>query len=234
LLGSGAAQAHFPELSDGSATSPDTAIEWDDPQNSRVVYHELTADAPQLWITFDVGWPQTLLVQLGVPLVERLREYRPELALVGPGLPAVSLPFAVPEGLGGLIFDSAAVGEPEEFYEPYSGTSSWIWVDEHVELPAVGRYYLVCYDPEGVPGKAWVAAGEREEFSLTDLPFLTSILDDIRAFHEMPAEVPPPCFLLPGAAGLALWAFARQIHQFRDVLGRDQHSRPQVQNLRVG
>ncbi len=206
LLAAPAAQAHFPSLGDGSATGPETAIRWDDPQVSRVVYSELTAAAPRVWVTFEVDRPQTLLVQLGVPLIERLREYRPALALLGPGLPDATLPFEVPEGLGALVFESSTREQPEEFYEPFSATSSWIWVDEHVELPAAGRYYLVAYHPTGEPGKVWVAAGEKEVFSPRDLPFLTRILPEIRTFHEAAAPPAPPCFLFPAAVGLALWA----------------------------
>jgi len=206
LLAASSAQAHFPSLGDGSATGPETAIQWNDPQVSRVVYSELTAAAPRLWVTFEVDRPQTLLVQLGVPLIERLREYRPALALLGPELPDATLPFEIPAGLGALVFDSAAREQPQEFYEPFSATSSWIWVDEYVELPAAGRYYLVAYHPDGEPGKVWVAAGEREVFSPRDLPFLTRILPEIRAFHEAAAPPAPPCFLFPAAAGVALWA----------------------------
>ncbi len=208
LLGAPAVHAHFPALGDGSAISPETAISWDDPQISRVVYQELSPATPQLWITFEVDGPQTLLVQLGVPLLERLRTYRPSLALLGPDLPEIELPFAIPDGLGGRVFESPPEGTPEEFYERFSGTTSWIWVDEHVTLPAAGRYYLVAYHPTGEAGKVWVASGEQEVFAVTDLPFLVEILDDIRRFHELPADVAPPCFLLPAAAGLAGWAFA--------------------------
>jgi len=206
LLAPASVHAHFPSLNDGSATGPETAIRWDDPQVSRVVYSELTAATPQVWVTFEVDRPQTLLVQLGVPLIERLREYRPALALLGPGLPAVTVPFEIPAGLGGLVFESAARQQPQEFYEPFSDTSSWIWVDERVELPAAGRYYLVGYHPGGEPGKVWVAAGEREVFTLGDLPFLLRILPEIRAFHEAAPPPAPPCFLFPLVAGVALWA----------------------------
>ena len=80
-------------MSDGSAVDADHAIELQDMQISRVVYHEVTKQAPQVWITFEVDQPQELFLQIGVPVLDRLRKYRPALALLGPGLPDVRLPF---------------------------------------------------------------------------------------------------------------------------------------------
>ena len=51
--------AHQPTMSDGTAIGPDSAIELDDIQLSRVIYHEITEDAPSLWLTFQVDEPQS-------------------------------------------------------------------------------------------------------------------------------------------------------------------------------
>ena len=80
-----------------------------------MVYHEVTAESPLLWLTFDLNEGQSLYFQLGVPVIERLKDYRPALVLVGPGLPQVDLPFAVPDGLGAQRFLSDQVAEPGRF-----------------------------------------------------------------------------------------------------------------------
>ena len=103
------ALAHQPTMSDGTAIGPDSAIELDDIQLSRVIYHEITEDAPSLWLTFDVEEPQSLFVSLGLPLLDRLEDFRPAFAVLGPGLPAVELPFEAPEGLGGVLFETGEV-----------------------------------------------------------------------------------------------------------------------------
>ena len=176
--------AHQPTMSDGTAIGPDSAIELDDIQLSRVIYHEITEDAPSLWLTFDVDEPQSLFVSLGLPLLDWLESFRPAFAVLGPGLPAIDLPIEVPEGLGGLLFETDQVTDPEVFHEPFSGTSSWILREEHVDLPEVGTYFIVAFVPSGETGKLWVAPGDREEFGLADIIKLSGVLDEVRAFHE--------------------------------------------------
>jgi hypothetical protein len=202
------ALAHQPTMSDGTAIGPDSAIELDDIQLSRVIYHEITADAPSLWLTFEVDEPQSLFVSLGLPLLDRLEEFRPAFVVLGPGLPAIELPIEVPEGLGGLLFYTDEVTEPEVFYEPFSRTSSWILREEDVDLREVGTYFIVAFVPSGETGKLWVAPGDREEFALGDILRLIGVLGEVRAFHEV-AGRGFPCFLLPLAAVLVFLSMLR-------------------------
>ena len=195
--------AHQPTMSDGTAIGADSAIELDDIQLSRVFYHEITDAAPRLWLTFEIDAPQSLYLSLGLPLLDRLADYRPAFAVLGPGLPPVDLPFEVPEGLGGLVFDTTAVTEPEVFYEPFSQTSSWILREEYVDLPEAGTYYMVAFVPSGETGKLWLAPGDREEFTLGDILALSGILKEVQAFHEV-ESAGFPCFLLPLGAVLAV------------------------------
>ena len=202
------ALAHQPTMSDGTAIGPDSAIELDDIQLSRVVYHEITEDAPSLWLTFDVEEPQSLFVSLGLPLLDRLEDFRPAFAVLGPGLPTIELPFEVPEGLGGVLFETDEVMEPAVFDEPFSRTSSWILREEYVDLPEAGTYFIVAFVPSGETGKLWVAPGDREEFDREDLPELIGVLDEVRAFHEV-TDGGSPCCLLPFAGVLVLLAALR-------------------------
>lgn len=198
------AWAHRPTLSDGSARDASTAFYISDVDLSQVVYHEVTAESPQLWLTFHLNEGQSLYFQLGVPVLERLTNYRPALVLVGPGLPQARLPFAVPTGLGAERFPSDQVAEPVEFDEPFSGTSSWILLTETIPITVAARYYLVAYDPAGQSGKLWVTLGQREEFGLGDIAALPGILPQVRQFHEIDATaVGLPCFLVPVAMVLA-------------------------------
>lgn len=196
--------AHQPTMSDGTAIGPDSAIELDDIQLSRVFYHEITQDAPSLWLTFDIAEPQSLYISLGLPLLDRLEGFRPAFAVLGPGLSTIELPFDVPEGVGGVLFETNDVMEPEVFHEPFSGTTSWILREEDVDLPEAGTYYILAFVPSGETGKLWVAPGDREEFSLRDILALTGVLADVRDFHETTGGS-FPCFLLPLAAVLAVF-----------------------------
>lgn len=196
---SGRAFAHQPILSDGTAANAQHAIQLDDVQISRVVYHEITPDAPQVWLTFEIDGPQDLKLQLGVPKIASLASYRPAMAILGPGLPGATAGFPVPDGLGGIVYDSRDVTEPTVFNEPFSGTSSWIMVETSVFLPAAGRYYVVGYSPRNEAGKLWIALGEKEQFDSGALGSLAADIAAVRDFHEVSAAGALPCFLFPFA-----------------------------------
>jgi len=187
LIVSTSAYAHQPTMSDGTAIDASHAIEFQDVQISRVVYHEVTKQARQVWITFQVDKPQKLFLQIGVPVLDRLRQYRPALALLGPGLPDVRLPFESPKGLGGIVLDTREVKKAKDFYEPFTGTKSWILREQDVKLPGAGRYYVVAYDPDGKPGKLWAALGRKEAWGAKDMLKMSKIIRDVRGFHEVAA-----------------------------------------------
>jgi hypothetical protein len=204
-----AANAHFPVFSTAdSGTTPENAVVIDDGTVSHAIYHEVTADAPQLWVTFDLAAGQEIYAQLGVPVLERLVDFRPALAVLGPGLPDVDLPFEIPEGLGGLLLTTEDVTEPEFFHEHFTGTESWIFGE--LESPALetGTYYLVAYVPSGETGKLWAAVGRREVFEPADFAELAELVPLVSAFHETDAAglITPflPCFSVLGVAGVAL------------------------------
>ena len=180
------AMAHKPTMSDGTAVDAAHAISFEDIQISRVVYHEVTARSPQVWITFEVDRPQDLFLQIGVPYLERLKAYRPTLLLLGPGLPPVDVSVEYPSGIGGIVLATRDVDRPEEFYEPFTGTRSWILGEEDVRLPQAGRYYVVAFDPAGEPGKLWAATGRQEVWGAGDLLSMPKIISDVRRFHEAP------------------------------------------------
>lgn len=210
-----AASGHQPIVSDGSAINAASAISLGDVNVSKVVYHEVTADAPRVWMTFQGTAGQLLYVQLGLPAIERLASYRPSVAILGPGLPAIDMPFEVPAGLGGIVLSSSDVTHPTVFDEPFSGTRSWILLEQDIPLPQAGTYYVVAFDPAGQPGKLWVATGREEQFSLDEIGQLSGVLQQVRAFHESSAGA--PCFLLPlaGVVGVLMSAKARSARRGR-------------------
>lgn len=213
-------QAHVPVFSDGSAKGPGSAIEVVDVTISHVVYHEVTDGSGQLWITFEGQAGQEVPFRLGVPLIERLSMYRPALAVLGPDLPPVDVPFTAPEELGGIVLQASPDAVLEIFDEHFTGTESWIVGDLELTLPADGRYYAVAYVPSGEPGKLWVAMGDREVFSGDDIAGLPATINQVRAFHEVP-QSPIPCFV-PLLGGLAIVATLVSLrHRRRGGFGSD-------------
>ncbi|GMU24074.1 MAG: hypothetical protein AMXMBFR13_41510 [Phycisphaerae bacterium] len=207
LFLSGAARAHQPIFPEGAHSDPANAVEIEDPTLSQVVYSELSPSAPQLWLTFELEAGQELYVQLGVPAIDRLEGYRPSVAVVGPGLPHASLPFAAPANTGAVVFPAG--DEPELFYEPFTGTESWIRREELVTVSQAGRYYAVAFSPTGQTGKLWVAVGRREEFGLDEIASFGEVLNRVREFHELPEGSSPPCFLIPMAVALSILGLCR-------------------------
>lgn len=179
------AMAHRPSFGDQGMDSSETAYVIEDIDISIVVYKELVCDDPHLWMTFDGLEGQELFVQLGVPEITRLREHRPSVAVLGPGMPALEepLPFEVPEGLGGYVF--SATDTPSDFYEPFTQTSSWIYVEERLTLPADGTGYIIGFQPDDSTGKIWLATGEVEDFSGVSTDEFAAWGPIVREFHEV-------------------------------------------------
>ena len=182
-LGVGA-YAHNYVSNDQSHRSVTSALQIRDLTLSQVTYDPLPADG-QLWLTFDAKAGDLLYLQLGVPFLGRLADYRPSLALIGPAETAGDqVPFPVPPGSAARRFDSTG-REPRFFDEPFTGTQSWIMVEEEFNLPADGTYYVVAFDPAGTGGKLWVAWGKREAFTFRDILKLHTVIRDVRTFHEV-------------------------------------------------
>ena len=74
----------------------------------------------------------------------------PNVAVIAEGLPTdVDIPFSLPENMGAMVFDSDPT--PTEFFEPFTQTESWVWVEERITVSGSG--YIVEWHPEGYTGK---------------------------------------------------------------------------------
>jgi len=183
------ASAHKPSFGN-DFTSAQSAYLVEDPNISIVVYQELTCDETELWLHFTAEEDFPLYVQLGVPVIDRLENYYPKAAVLAAGLPEPpsDLPFEVPEGMGAIVFDSE--DQAQDFYEPFTQTESWIWVEEWVNVSGEG--YIVGWHPEQWTGKIWLATGEVEDFedvSISDFAYWTEAVNN---FHETGKFEHPP------------------------------------------
>lgn len=156
------------------------------PDVSQVYYARLEGIRRQVWFRFTGKAGDRIRFQVGVPVLERLRGLEPRAALVGPGFPAADLGFELPPATGAVVF--APAGQPREFHEEFTGTSSWIWLEEEYVLPYAGTWYIVAFSDDIVSAedKLWLAIGTKERFGLGDLFRFGSIRRFVRAFHEVP------------------------------------------------
>ena len=184
-----AADAHKPVAIGETYSTFNEALRVDEIDVSQVAYAALDDTHRAIWLTFEIGIPTRLGLSLGLPVIERLVEYRPSLAVIGPGLPRIDLPFEAP-ATGGFLFETESVGEPRFFHEPFTGTDSWILLEETTSLSEPGTYYLVASAPSEVADKLWIGVGTREAFGLADVLSLPSIVREVRAFHEVGFEGP--------------------------------------------
>lgn len=193
FLTTGNAFAHKPNFGD-SYHSAETAYEIVDEDISIVVYQEVTCEDSELWMTFDVEEGYELYVQLGVPVINRLEQYYPSVAVVAAGLPTnADVPFDLPNGMGAVVFESTDAAS--DFFEPFTQTESWIWAEEWFTLPVQGKGYVVGWHPEGLPGKIWIATGEVEDFSDVDPTDFIYWNEAVNNFHETGKfERPPTSF----------------------------------------
>jgi len=217
------ALAHKPIAVGETYPTRDVAVQVFDPDVSQVIYTEIAPEAPSSWIFVETAGPFDLYVSLGVPAIDRLVDFRPSLAIVGPGLPEINLPgtFAMPGGSGAVLLGTTAISEPEAFFEPFTGTESWILLQQTVHLPEAGRYDIVALsgsdaaDAGSQFGKLWMAIGTREKFGVRDIVSLPSVVRDVRVFHEMPPRISPAGWVrigvLTAIAGLAVWAVVRAL-----------------------
>ncbi|MBD3285485.1 hypothetical protein GF359_03545 [candidate division WOR-3 bacterium] len=176
--------AHKPLENPSSSSDFHHAIQIEDPDVSYVVYHQVTEERPRVWLTLEAEAGYMLYVSLGVPVIERLTDYRPAVAVIGPGLPDKEFDLHTPEDMGAVIFETDDIDDPRFFHEPFTGTDSWIYIEEWVRLPETGTYYVVAYHPENTPGKLWVAPGTKEKWGIIDIFKLPSIVNPVREFHE--------------------------------------------------
>lgn len=187
LCASAAARAHLPIFIAEPHPDPERALRLPDIVISRAFYAEVPCPNRPLWMTFQAEKGEELSVQLGLPVMDELRDFRPSLALLGPGLPPLrGLPIEAPGNLGARVFSTREVEEPRSFHEPYSDTDSWILLEERITLPAQGQYYLIVWSEQDRRARLWVATGREEQIEPADV---ARALPRVKAFHD-PATAP--------------------------------------------
>ena len=156
------ASAHRPyfEETDITADKP-----WlvSDPTISTAIYATLDTRSDVDYYAFDGRKGQIILLSLTIPQIAGQEQFAPEMALLGPGLGAASLPARVVNAAGaGVRLIPALKGEAASFYEPFSRTSYWERQEERVTLPADGRYVVAAWHAGGAVGRYTFVIGDKE------------------------------------------------------------------------
>ncbi len=185
LMSSLKAFAHKPIVIGGGPSSAEKPYYIEDIDISQVAYHKATQGNLEIWLKFSGKENQTLKVELGSPKLDSTKPvYFPAVAVLSRKFPPVVVPFNLPAGYGGKVYDTRGQ-VPEVFHEEFTGTYSWKFQPFEIVLPETGEYYIVGYLPEPREGKFWVAVGEKEKFGFWDFIRIPEIVVKVRSFHEV-------------------------------------------------
>ena len=162
LLPMTSASAHRPIWSEEITTViPDLAT-------SYAFYRELGTGDVDVY-TFAGKAGQQLHAGIHIPAIHGYENYTVSAALFGPGLPEAKhgqLPPEHPENLGVRLFPSQS---GEDFFEGFSQTYYWGRQTIEVSLPSDGDFYLLIWQPDGLPGKYVMDTGRAEVFGPGDI-----------------------------------------------------------------
>jgi len=127
-----------------------------------------------------------------IPEIERYQNFRPDLALIGPGLENnyagcdknyINSLLKL-EAEENIIIVSDDQADPEIFFEPFTQTSYWRRQKFSTAAPAAGTYLLAVFSAEEDQGKYTLAIGRKEIWGLKDLIRMPKIWWDTRIFVE--------------------------------------------------
>ena len=171
-----------------AATPPSSwsgAVSVRDPGVSQVFYGRVGLGRVRVWFRFEGKAGDRLPFTVGVPYIKRLEGFRPSAAIIGSGLPPPPGTVGAPPGLGARIFTPRE--KAHAFHEEFTGTTSWIVIEEEYTLPAEKRWYLLAFADDAIPShdKIWLVIGTREAFGLADILSLFSVRRFVRDFHEL-------------------------------------------------
>ena len=102
------------------------------------------------------------------------------------------------------VFNSTGTTTPEMFQERFTNTSSWILVEQTVNLTETGTYFIVSFSPNNESGRLWVAVGREEKFGPSDIARLPGLTAEIRKFHKSNPIGKPFHYLFLTSIGIIL------------------------------
>lgn len=185
------ALAHIPLDTSISATKAEP-IFVKDHQISWAAYNQLDNAGDVDYYSFQVEQGEEIYFSMVIPEIERYQNFRPDLALIGPGLEnnyagydknyINSFLKLDPDEKIIIVRDDQA--DPKIFFEPFTRTSYWRRQQFSTAAPAAGTYYLAVFLAEKAQGKYPLAIGRKEVWSLRDLIKMPKIWWDTRIFVE--------------------------------------------------
>ncbi|MBS3788742.1 hypothetical protein KGY79_11165 [Candidatus Bipolaricaulota bacterium] len=176
-------------LETGGGDGREDPIFVSDHQISWAAYEELETEDQVDYYSFTARTGEEIYASLLIPRIDRLSQFKPALALIGPGLEEVSktkpaqLPLEV-RGGEDLLVKRYERNNTESFFEPFTQTDYWEHQVIRNRATENGTYHLGVWSQEGKTGKYVLAIGEREDFGPRDILKYPSVWWKVRTHNE--------------------------------------------------
>ena len=203
VLLSGKLSAHHPQFIRTDISELENARTISEPAISRAIYAEL-APGKVHYYRFVILEDQEFFAQMLVPVRPRYKDFRPTLALIGPGLPTEEVPFALPSDTGAIILPWE---DKEVSFEPFPQTRYYMAQEFRRSLPA-GTWNLAVYQPEGKGGKYTLSVGEKEQWKIKDILAFPAMWLRTRWWYS-PGQTIAIILAAPAVAALLVWLLLR-------------------------
>lgn len=170
------------------------------------VLGELHAPDDVDMVRFDYKAGDRFKAIIFIPGHEELRDFNPNIALIGPGLPkpTAPLPFSLPEGMGAIVATSDGT---YDYFDIFTQMTYFPRAQIELIMPQTGRYYMAVWgEPIGMARYA-LDIGIMENFApdvLARYPVNWWEVRDYLRWGHRPAILVPPL-----ATVIALWALRR-------------------------
>ncbi len=185
------ALAHVP-LDTSVPATKEKPIFVEDHQISWAAYNQLETAGDVDFYSFKAEQGEEIYFSMVIPVIDRYKNFRPDLALIGPSLENdyagyddnyinSSLKLESDEN---IIIVRDDQDNPDTFFEPFTRTSYWRRQQYSTQAPAAGTYFLAVFSEKEDQGKYTLAIGRKEVWGLKDLIRMPKILWDTRMFVE--------------------------------------------------
>lgn len=212
-------QAHIPLDTDVPATRADP-IMIEDHKISWAAYNILKRPGDVHYYRFEAEAGEEIYASMMVPHLERLKDYSPEYALIGPGLEdniagfspeeiRAKLDIQDNEGVSIVRYQEPEGEEAETFFEHFTRTEYWRRQKSTISAPEDGTYFLVVFSRAEETGKYVLAVGREEKWGVGDIVRLPKIWWDVRMFMEKESSTYAAASILAAVGGYFIYRLIR-------------------------
>jgi hypothetical protein len=184
-------EAHLPLNTDGPNTR-ENPIFINDHKISWVAYNTLDGPNDADYYQFEAEKGDEIYASILIPVIDRLENFNPEFALIGPDLDSdyaglkqneIEERLEIREGEG-VIVKKYIEQRTGTFFEPFTQTTYWEKQEANIQAPTKGTYYLAVFSNQNKQGKYVLSIGRAEKWGIYDLARMPKIWWDVRMFTE--------------------------------------------------